>query len=128
MRNIENRLRKVEAKLHPPKEVVVEALAMLAHVLPRDRVQNLAPGEHVVVDWYTHVNNMLWGRQRIATDPADQGRKCKWGGYLLDVIQELHQACPERERTGSCHTCRGTSVAECRPQSDAAHDTSTPWL
>jgi hypothetical protein len=28
------------------------------------------------------------------------------------VLQEVHQSCPHRERTGSCKVCMGTPVAE----------------
>jgi hypothetical protein len=116
MRNIETRLRRLEAKLNPPEKPVVIGLATVANPLPRERKKNLAAGESVVIDWYRNVNGVSWGRERISTDPADQGRHCQRGGYLVDVIQELHQACTYREQAGSCSTCRGTPVAECGPQ------------
>ena len=123
MHNIERRLRKVEAKRHPAEKPAVSELATVARTLPRARKQNLAPGERVVIDWYRHSNGVFWGRERISTDPADQGRHCNRGGYLVEVIQELHQACAGRALDGSCHKCKGTPVAECKPQkSEVAPD------
>jgi hypothetical protein len=120
MRNIEIRLRKLEAKLNPPEKPVVIGLAVVANALPRERKKNLAPGERVVIDWYRNVNGVSWGRERISTDPADEGRHCRRGGCLFDVIQELHQACSYRVQAGSCSTCGGTPVAECSPQESDA--------
>ena len=121
MKAIERRLRKLEAKRNPPVKRVVSGLASVAHALPWARKQNLAPGERVVVDWYRHSNGVFWGRERISFDPADPGRHCNRGGYLVEVIQELHQTCPDRKLEGSCHKCRGTAVAESEPQKFGPH-------
>jgi hypothetical protein len=83
MRNIEIRLRKLEAKLNPPEKPVVIGLAVVANALPRERKKNLAPGARVVIDWYRNVNGVSWGRERISTDPADEGRHCRRGGLPL---------------------------------------------
>jgi hypothetical protein len=115
MRNIENRLRKMESRLNTEPSVCT-GLAMVRHGLPRERTKNLAMGERVVVDWFREIGGTLWGRERISSDPADQGRVCKKGGYLLDVIQEVHGGCRFREHIGACQTCEGTPVAEGRPQ------------
>jgi hypothetical protein len=126
MRNIENRLRKLEAKRNPPNKPVVVGLATVTHRLPWERIQNLAAGEHMVIDWYRHLNGVSWGRQRISADPADHGRRCQQGGYLVDVMQELHLACPHHEGTGWCSTCRGTSITECRESEAKIEDASVP--
>jgi hypothetical protein len=123
MNNIERRLRILEEKRNPPEELVVSGLALATHKVPWKRMQSLAAGERMVVDWYRHSGALSRGRERITTDPADKGRHCKRGGYLVDVIQELHQVCRNRELEGSCFDCRGTPVAESRPsQSEEAPD------
>jgi hypothetical protein len=123
MRGIENRLRKLESKRQAKQQPDV-GLAMVMHGLPLKRTQNLADGERVVIDWYRDFGGWVEGRERISSDPADRGHACKNGGYLIDVIQELHQTCSHRERSGSCRTCRGTLVAECRPLSFGPDDVS----
>jgi hypothetical protein len=55
---------------------------------------------------------MTHGRERITQDPEDHGRACKPGGYLLDVLEELHQNCSSKDKTGSCGDCANTPVAE----------------
>jgi hypothetical protein len=55
---------------------------------------------------------MTHGRERVTQDPEDHGRACKLGGYLLDVIEELHQNCSRKHETGSCGDCEDTPVAE----------------
>ena len=114
MRNIENRLRKLDAKLTPPEALNICGLATVAHGLPRERKNNLAPGERVVIDWYQDIGAVLWGRERITNDSTDRGRCCTRKGYLVDVIQELHKVCSYRQQTGSCFACQDTPVAESR--------------
>jgi hypothetical protein len=116
MGNIENRLCKLESNRNHSERLVVECLATLAHVLPYERKQNLAVGQHVVIDWYRTVSGVIWGRERISDVPADRGRCCERNGYLVEVIQELHQTCSYRERPGWCASCEGTPVAGCQPQ------------
>ena len=111
MRDFENRLRKLESKL-PPQQV---ELVWLASLVELEGTKTLAPGERVVEDWYRKGGGGIYARERITSDPADHGRTCKTDGYLIDVIEERHRTCPERERSGSCHECEGTPVAECRP-------------
>jgi hypothetical protein len=111
MRDIENRLRKLESKLKPSERPPVRMAAVM-HALPGKRKRNLAAGERIVVDWYRDFGGVIEGRERISTDLADRGRVCKRGSYLLDVIRELHQTCAHRERTGCCRVCQGTPMAE----------------
>ena len=111
MRNFENRLRKLESKL-PSQHV---ELVWLTSLVELEGTKTLAPGERVVQDWYRQSGGGVDARERITSDPADPGRTCKTDGYLIDVIEEHHRICPERERSGSCHECKSTPVAECRP-------------
>jgi hypothetical protein len=77
-----------------------------------ERRKSMQPDERIVVDWYRNYIGVTEGRNRITTDPADQGRKCTVGGYLLDVIEEIHQSCSHREQPGYCRICKDTPVAE----------------
>src|ERR1700730_407765 len=95
MSNLLNRLRQLEGKRFPPPSVSV-GLAYTWHRVDAARKQNLADGERIGVDWYREWNRIASGRERITSDPNDQGRRCKRGGYLLDVLQHLHQSCEYR--------------------------------
>ena len=111
MRRMEFRLRKLETELKLRNQPQCMGLACVWHYLPFERKKNLGPGERVVVDWYRNHNAQTYGRERITDDPADQGHKCKVGGYLLNVLEELHRNCSRRDSTGSCGDCKGTPVA-----------------
>jgi hypothetical protein len=113
----ENRLQKIELKRNPPQRVVATGLCTVAHSLPAERKTNLAAEERVVVDWYFHSNGVVWGRERVTEDLADQGRCCKRDGYLLDVLHELHEACLHCDQVGSCCTCAAAAVAKCQTES-----------
>ncbi|MCU1338460.1 MAG: hypothetical protein JWO19_4041 [Bryobacterales bacterium] len=115
MRRIESRLRKLEAQREVRDQPQVRGLASVWHCVPIERKKNLGPRERVVVDWYRNQGAMTYGRERITHDPEDQGRKCKAGGYLLDVLEELHQSCSRKEVAGSCGDCVDTPVCEQRP-------------
>ena len=69
----------------------------------------LAPGERIVDDWYRDLYGVVWARERITTNPTDQGQRCEKGGHLLNVIRELHKTCELRER-GGCWTCSGLKL------------------
>jgi hypothetical protein len=113
----ETRLRKLELKRNPPQRVVATGLCTVAHSLPAERKTNLAAEERIVVDWYLHRNGVVWGRERITENPADQGRRCKRDGYLLDLLLELREACPHCEQVGSGCTCAIAAVARCPTES-----------
>jgi hypothetical protein len=124
MPTIENRLRKLESRLKPSEQPSVR-MAVVMHPLPGKRKRNLASGERVVVDWYRDFGGVIEGRERICTDQVDRGRVCKRGGFLIDVIQELHQTCGHRERTGSCRVCHGTPIADTAHQPCQGSDRRT---
>ena len=82
------------------------------HPLPKERIEKLAANERVVNDWYRDVaGGIVWSRERITTDPDDCGRRCEPGGYLIDVLQEIHRDCWHRTK-GVCRACTGTPIAE----------------
>jgi len=87
-----------------------------------ERRKNLAPGERVVKDWFRDSGGYVSGQYRITSDPADQGRRCKAGGYLLDVLEKVHKICSHRESMGSCLLCKDTPVAEERPTQPSSSD------
>jgi hypothetical protein len=114
MRNVENRLRKLESKQSAFQGDDI-SLGWLTHLVRLEGTKHLAQGERVVEDWYRDRGGGAYAQERITSDPADHGRTCKSGGYLIDVLEERHRSCPERELRGSCAECEGTPVAECRP-------------
>jgi hypothetical protein len=120
MRRNEFRLRKLEAQAELRDQPVCTGLANVWRHLPMERKKNLGPGERVVVDWYRNCGVMTYGRERITHDPKDQGRKCKAGGYLLDVLEELHRSCSHKDATGSCRDCVNTPVCEQRPDNPSS--------
>jgi hypothetical protein len=83
-----------------------EVLVWITHRVEDARREALADNERIVCDLYREVGQWGSARERIATDPADEGRECPPGGYLEDVIRELHENCEYRDR-GSCRDCRG---------------------
>ncbi len=115
LRRLEARMRKLESSLksrgHPP----CSGIGCVMHGASMERQKNLAPGERVVTDWFRDSIGFVHGQYRITSNPNDQGRRCKAGGYLLDVLEEIHQNCSEREKSGSCQVCHGTPVAEEEP-------------
>ena len=79
--------------------------------LPKERIENLRTGERVVLDWVRDIQGIVWMRERIAVDQDDRGRRCEPGGYLADVLEEIHQECDYRTK-GSCRACAGTPLSE----------------
>ena len=64
----------------------------------------LAPGERRVQDWFRDCGSMVWARERVTTEKADEGRRCPRGGYLLDVLEAFHEGV--RGVSGlACVTC-----------------------
>ncbi len=72
-----------------------------------ERREALGEGERVVLDWYQCAcpkAGVFWARERITTNPLDQGRICQPQRCLEDVKRELKSECP-REEDGSCAQC-----------------------
>jgi hypothetical protein len=112
MRRIESRLRKLEAQVAIRDRPTCDGVACVMHGVSEERRKNMSPNERIVVDWFRNRDHVTEGRKRITADPTDQGRKCTRNGYLLDVIEELHQSCFHREKPGHCWVCQDTPVAE----------------
>jgi hypothetical protein len=112
-RSFIKRISKLEA-LYATSKLPRSPLVMLVE---RNQKGGLAPGERVVEDWFRDCGSIVWGRERVATETEDVGRRCPPGGYLLDVLQHFHEHCPWRKRTGVCQMCQGTPVEneECKP-------------
>jgi hypothetical protein len=101
-KTLSQRLDWLEIRLQGTKHWPV--MIWMMEPIERSRRKALAPNEHIVEDWYRDFHDIVWARQRIATDPADGGQRCEPGGYLEAVIRELHQTCEFRE-TGGCMNC-----------------------
>jgi hypothetical protein len=106
-RSLIRRMEKLEARCAEAHLARVPVAVLMDSVPDRP----LAPGEHVAEDWYRESGGLYLARERITSDAADTGRRCQPGGFLLDVVAELHANCCWREIPGACPTCRGTPVA-----------------
>jgi hypothetical protein len=84
---------------------------IVAEQIPENALDRLPDGQRIVLDCYRSDRNFVEARQRITQDPNDDGRQCEPGGYLLDVIREIHAGCIHRESAGHCNSCVGSSVA-----------------
>jgi len=100
-KNLIRRLEKLESRLQPNGPIVTFWVSR-----HRDHRSGLAENERIVYDLYRRQGQWASARERVTTDPADQGRRCPPGGYLEDVIRELHQNCEWRDR-GCCQDCSG---------------------
>ena len=107
-RNLIKRIDKLERLWSAPEGV----RSPLVLCIEREHELELAPGERMVQDWFRDCGLMVWARERVTTEKADEGRRCPRGGYLLDVLEALHEGCPWQERTGVCHMCQGTPVGD----------------
>jgi hypothetical protein len=77
----------------------------LCYVDPIDeaRREALAANERIVEDWYDDRDGVLWTRERITTDPNDEGQRCPPGGCLEEIMRELH---PGWESDNECASSR----------------------
>jgi len=73
-------------------------------------VAQLREGERAVLDIYRASGFVERARERITADPNDHGQSCEPGGFLLPVIEELHQSCEYHLRNECCNDCIGTPV------------------
>lgn len=112
--NIVRRLNRLENRYLKVPQQRWPAMLWIMHPIESVRRQRLGIGERIVDDWYKDFNGVVWVRERITSDPDDEGQRCKPGGVLQDVIQELHEKCAFRDR-GGCMSC-----TELWPKTNAA--------
>jgi hypothetical protein len=81
------RLEELESRFAPPPRI---QWVWVTHPIDATRKASLAENERIVCDIYAwDRHGTAYGRYRITTDPADEGRSCQEGGYLEDVVREL---------------------------------------
>jgi hypothetical protein len=107
-RKLISRLELLEARMIPKQ---VHPWVFISCPLPDERLAEIAPDERLVLDYFRHDGLLISAAERITSDPKDQGRRCQPGGYLEDVIRELHEDCWYRDRDGGCNTCKNTPIA-----------------
>jgi len=107
-RSLARRIDKFEKLWSAPER----ARSPLVLCVPSEHDGAVGPGERRVQDWFRDGGSMVWARERVTTETADEGRRCPRGGYLLDVLETFHEGCPWRERTGVCQMCQGTPVGD----------------
>jgi hypothetical protein len=76
------RLERLEVKLLPAQRIV---LRWICYSIDKSRRRSLAPNERIVLDVYGEVGDTSWARERITTDPEDQGRCYAIGDYPLEL-------------------------------------------
>jgi len=103
-RELMRRLKRLESRFQEMNRCVV--LVWITHRVEAARREALADNERIVRDLYREVGQCGSARERITTDPADEGRECPPEGYFEDVIRELHENCERRDR-GGCRDCHG---------------------
>jgi len=107
LRQLDRRVRLLEAALtcravHHPLLILVESA-----VSPR----KLRVNEHLVIDRFRDTGNVVWGQERITSNPNDDGNSCKPGGCIEVLLKRFHQTCYWRTVSGTCRMCAGTPVA-----------------
>ena len=102
-KDLMRRLKRLESRFQEVDDVV---LVWVTHRIEDARRDALADNERIVCDLYRQTGQFGSARERITTDPADEGRQCPPEGYLEDVIRELHENCDWRDR-GTCQDCHG---------------------
>jgi hypothetical protein len=66
----------------------------------------------VVLDLFRNSGSVCWAKERLAVHPEDTGNRCEPGGYLPDVLLEIHESCPWHQEPGGCRLCEGTPIAD----------------
>ena len=70
--SLARRIARLEQRLggiEMPKFIVMD------RPIEAERRAHLAPGERIVIDWYSDVCGWVSARERITTDPEDQGQQ-----------------------------------------------------
>ena len=94
-------------------EVAMAGRAVNTPVLVEPLVTNreLRAGERLVIDCFRDTGSVVWGLERITSEPGDEGQKCEPGGCIDFLLQRFHQTCHWRTISGACRMCQGTAVA-----------------
>ena len=106
LRQFDRRVRRLEAAVarravHNPLLILVEF--PVSH-------RGLCINEHVVIDRFRDTGSVVWGYERITTDPNDQGGTCEPRGCIKALLERFHQGCHWRAISGTCRMCEGTPV------------------
>ena len=111
-RAILKRLAVLEERFKPPPPGKRYSMVWMMHALAPEVKANLGDSERIVGDVFRDFNGIGWAAERITSDPNDNGRDPEPGGYLEDVIREIHQTCSHRDCMEGCRVCEGTPVAK----------------
>ncbi len=107
IRHLQKRLERVEAALQERTRGPIR----LRYFDNAFKTVTLAENERIVCDVYrsTHGGLVEWARQRITSDPSDEGRRNETGHCLEDIMREKGLDC-ERQADGSCRLCGHQAV------------------
>jgi hypothetical protein len=106
LRNFERRIRRLE--LQAVRSAILNPSLIVVISVGHGRA--LPFGARIVIDRFRETETVVFGMERITTDPLDTGRQCAKRGYLDDVLRTFHQDC-HWSRSGTCRLCVGTAVA-----------------
>jgi hypothetical protein len=87
-RDLLRRLAKLEERDRPQALPLLRTVSITDCIEERQR-KALAAGERIVLDWYSDVNFEVLARERITTDPGDEGRRCEASPPLPPRYTEL---------------------------------------
>jgi hypothetical protein len=106
LRNFERRICRLE--LQAVRSAILNpSLIVVNSVTPDSGRTDRA---RIVIDRFRETESVVFGMERITTDPRDTGRQCAKRGYLDDVLRKFHQNC-HWSQSGVCRLCVGTVVA-----------------
>jgi hypothetical protein len=106
LRQLERRVLLLEAAV---ASRAVHDLLLILVESPGSR-RELGANEHLVIDRFRDTGSVVWGYERITTDPNDQGRTCEPRGCIKALLERFHQGCHWRAISGTCRMCEGTPV------------------
>ena len=100
MRQLHKRLARLEVLCQRQARGPIRVV-MIWHSVKRNQ---LAEGQRIVVDEYRWARCVGQGRERITSDPEDEGRCCEPGRCLEDIVRELGEEC-QLQADGTCPLC-----------------------
>jgi hypothetical protein len=106
LRSFERRIRRLE--LQAVRSAILNPSLIVVNSVALD--SGLPDGARIVIDRFREIETVVFGMERITTDPLDTGRQCAKRGYLDDVLRKFHLDC-HWSRSGICRLCVGTAVA-----------------
>jgi len=107
LRQLDRRVRRLEMAV-AGRAVNIPVLILVEPLVPH---RELRARERLVVDRFRDTGSVVWGLERITSEPGDDGQSCEPGGCIESILRRFHQICHWRTISGTCRMCQGTAVA-----------------